>query len=375
MATIAAGVIGIGFIGEAHIEALRRLGGIHVAAIAGSSEEQAQRQARRLGVDRFYGSWRQLIEDPAIDAVHICTPNHLHFPIAKFALEHGKHVICEKPFVLTEQEGRLLLELANERQLVHAVHFNLRYYPLVQQARVFVGNGEAGRLFHFQGHYLQDWLHQHSDYNWRMEPAAAGEVSSRAVADIGIHLLDMAEYVTGLRIKALCAQTAIVHQQRLKPTHTGVEAVRVQTEDYAAILLEFENGAKGNVTVSQVAAGRKNQLAFELNGSSCSLGWNSENPDALWIGHRSRPNEQLMKDPGLMYEEAAAYAAYPAGHVEGFPDTSKKLFKDVYAHIAKRPSERESQPTFPTFAAGVREVALCEAVMKSAGDKRWVNVY
>ncbi|REK74776.1 Gfo/Idh/MocA family protein [Paenibacillus paeoniae] len=390
---IKAGVIGTGFIGEAHIEALRRLGMVDVAAIAGSNSRRAGENAERLGIAQAYGDWRELVHDPAIQVVHICTPNHLHFEIAEAALQSGKHVICEKPLVFHADEARKLIRLAEDRGLVGAIHFNLRYYPLVQQARAMMIKGEIGRMLAFGGSYLQDWLFHDTDYNWRIEPGIGGP--SRAMADIGSHLLDLAEYVSGERIKAVCAQLANFHPIRKKPlqavkTYTvsemsdgngellsnepEYEEIPIGTEDYASVLLEFESGARGSVTVNQVAAGNKNQLRFEINGSACSVGWQSENPNELWIGWRDRPNERLVKDPQLMDASVKSTASYPGGHSEGFPDTSKQLFRQVYDNIMREDYKHGVKPAFPTFEDGLREIELCDAVLRSAESRQWMNV-
>jgi len=378
------GVIGTGFIGTAHIEALRRLGRVEVKALAGSSEEKALHQAQALGVEKAYGDWRQLVQDPDIDAVHICTPNHLHYDIAKMALEHGKHVICEKPLVTDVAQGEELIRLAAQRSLVHAVHFNLRYYPMVQQVKAYVNNNHIGKIFSLQGHYLQDWLLYETDYNWRMDTEISGK--SRAIADIGSHLLDIAEYVTGSKVTHLCAQTQVFHPVRKKPVENvqtfsdaqsapeSYQEVSVQTEDYAAVLLKFDNGAVGNVTISQMAAGRKNQLAIELNGADGSLAWNSERANELWLGYRDKPNEVLIKDPQLMDESVRQFASYPGGHLEGFPDTMKQLFQQVYDYMDQRDQGNPTKPPFPTFEDGLREVMICEAILKSASENRWVEV-
>ncbi|HIJ52934.1 MAG TPA: Gfo/Idh/MocA family oxidoreductase [Planctomycetes bacterium] len=381
MGKIKVGVIGTGFIGPAHIEALRRLGSVDVAALAECSDEVARAKAEALGIEEYYGDYKQLLKKGDIQSVHICSPNYLHYEMAKETLEAGKHVICEKPLAISVAEAEELVELADKKGLVNAVNFNIRYYPLMRQVRTMVEKGDVGNIFAVQGSYLQDWLFYQIDYNWRLEPERSGE--SRAVADIGSHWMDLIEYVTGLRIKEVCADFATFHKIRKKPlkpveTYAGkvlqpedYEDMPINTEDYATVLFRFENDGRGVMTVNQVAAGRKNRLYFEMDGSKQSIAWESEKPNQIWIGRRDGNNEVMMRDPSLVYPETRTLIDYPGGHNEGFPDTFKQLFKEVYAHIS---GDRSGPASFPTFKDGLREIALCEAVMNSNRKRAWVKV-
>lgn len=375
------GVIGTGFIGPAHIEALRRLG-IHVKGIAGSSAERAAPKAEALRLDTVYDSAEALIADPDIAVVHITSPNHLHYPQAKAALLAGKHVVCEKPLAMNTRESAELVALAKERRRVNAVNFNIRFYPLAHQARAMVQNGDIGAPYVVHGSYLQDWLLLPTDWNWRLEPELGGDM--RAVADIGSHWLDLMTFITGLRVEAVCADFATFLPVRNKParpidTFTGklqtvTEFVQqpIHTEDYATILLRFGGGARGALTVSQVSAGRKNRLYFEINGAKSSLAWDSERPNELWIGHRERPNEVLLKDPSLLDPLARQFASYPGGHNEGFPDTFKQLYVAVYRYL--QAGDFAATPDFPTFEDGHYELVVGEAILRSAREQKWVEV-
>ncbi len=386
MKNIKVGVVGTGFIGPAHIEALRRLG-IEVAGLVGSSPERAAVKADELGIGKAYESFEALIADPQISVVHITSPNHLHYSQAKAALEAGKHVVCEKPLAMNQQQSAELVALAKARKLVNAVNFNIRFYPIVQQARVMVQSGEIGDVFIAQGSYLQDWLLLPTDWNWRLEPEFGGKM--RAVADIGSHWLDLITFITGLRISAVSADFATFVPRRKKPkkpvdtfsgkllTAEDYEDQEVTTEDYATIMLRFEdaerrNNPRGVLTVSQVSAGRKNRLSFEIDGSQSSLSWNSERPNELLIGHRDRPNELLLKDPALLAAEARQFASYPGGHNEGFPDTFKQLYSAIYRYL--QAGDFAKKPDFPTFEDGHYELALGEAIFVSARTGQWVNV-
>jgi predicted dehydrogenase len=379
--TIGVAVAGTGFIGPAHVEGLRR-NGIRVLGLLGSTKEKAQGKAADLGIPRVYNSLDEMLADPAIDVVHLATPNHLHHPHAKAALLAGKHVVCEKPLAMTSTESAELLQLAREKKLVHAVNFNIRMYPLVHQARSMVQNGELGDLFILQGSYLQDWLLLPTDWNWRLEPGLGGIL--RAVGDIGSHWLDLLTFISGLHVQEVYADFKTFHPLRKKPakpleTFTGKILTPedyidqpIHTEDYATILLHYENGVRGVLTVSQVSSGRKNRLFYEINGSKSSLAWDSERPNELWIGQRTGPNQTLLKDPALLSPEAREVTSYPGGHNEGFPDTFKQLYAKIYQYILA--GDFTKTPDFPTFADGHYEMQLGDAIAQSAREKSWVKV-
>ncbi len=379
--TIGIGVAGTGFIGPAHIEGLRR-NGYKVLGLAENGDAQAVEKAAQLGIPRAYGAFEAMLADEDIDIIHLATPNVLHYPYAKAALLAGKHVVCEKPLAMNAAESGELVRLAAEKGLVNAVNFNIRMYPMVQHARSLVQSGELGKLFILQGSYLQDWLLLETDWNWRLEPDQGG--SLRAVGDIGSHWLDLMTFVTGLRVKEVFADFEIFHKTRKKPlkaleTFTGkllqasdYEDAPITTEDYATIMLHYENGVRGVVTVAQVCSGRKNRLFFEISGSKSSVAWDGERPNELWVGHRAGPNQVVMKDPSLLSEEARAVAGYPGGHAEGFPDTFKQFSRKVYDYLLA--GDFTKQPDFPTFADGHYEMQLCEAIERSAREQVWVSV-
>lgn len=380
MKKIKVGVAGLGFIGPAHIEALRRIPGIEVIVVSENSIEIAKEKAALLGIEKYHGNFNDLLKED-IDCVHICTPNNLHYEMAKTALEAGKHVVCEKPLATTVEEGKKLLELAKNKGLIHAVHFNIRYYPLVRQMKVMREKGELGEVYSIIGSYLQDWLFYETDYNWRLEPELSGK--SKAIADIGSHLMDLLEYISGLKITEVMADFNTIHPVRKKPlkpveTYSGkmlkpedYADVPISTEDYATVMLRFDNGNKGVITVSQVDAGRKNRLSLEISGSKETYAWCSESPNEMWVGKRDEANRVLMRDPSLFEKESAALISFPGGHNEGFPDTSKQMFKEVYENIRKGIMEGAR---FPTFEDGLRELILCERILESNQKQAWVKV-
>jgi len=379
--TIGVGVVGTGFIGPAHVEGIRR-NGIQVIGLAENTPENARLKAAELGIPRVYDSYEAMLADTDIDIVHLATPNLLHHPMAKAALIAGKHVVCEKPLAMTAMQSAELVQLAAEKRLVNVVNFNIRMYPMVQQARSLVQSGEIGDLFILQGSYLQDWLLLPTDWNWRLEPQFSGEM--RAVADIGSHWLDLTTFITGLQIEAVCADFATFLKTRRKPAQpvetftgklqTAAEYVEqpINTEDYATVMLRYNNGARGVMTVAQVCAGRKNRLSYEIDGARSALVWDGERPNELWINHRERPNELLLKDPALLAPEARQFASYPGGHNEGFPDTFKQLYHAVYRYIDA--GDFSARPDFPTFEDGHRALRVGEAIFRSAKEGRWVDI-
>jgi predicted dehydrogenase len=372
-----AAIVGLGFVGRAHLEALRRLG-ISVQGVLGSSPERAKAAAESLGLLKAYGSLEELAADESVQVVHLCTPNYLHFQEASQLLRAGKHVLCEKPLTLDSRESGALVSLVKETNLVGGVAYNLRYYPLCQEARALIRNGAIGEVRLVHGSFLQDWLLFPTDWNWRLESKQGGEL--RAVSDIGTHWLDLMMWMTGSNVSELCADLATVLPTRKKPKGRvesfqkaeggQTEEVLITTDDYASVLLHFENDARGVMTVSQVSAGRKARLWFEIDGSKASLAFDSESPNALWIGRRERASEVMPKDPALQSPESRGYAAYPAGHAEGYPDTFVQLFKDFYNYVAA--GDFRAPRSFPTFETGHHELVLCEGIAESAQKKAWV---
>jgi predicted dehydrogenase len=378
LSDIGAAVVGTGFIGVVHVEALRRLG-VTVHGVVGSSHSRVAERAAALGLPPAYESFEAMLADPRVDVVHITSPNYLHFPQAAAALAAGKHVICEKPLAITSTESAELVRLAQASGRVNAVNFNIRFYPICRHLHQLVRDGGLGDVRLVSGHYLQDWLLLDTDWNWRLEPERGG--SLRAVADIGSHWMDLTSRIGGQRIVAVMAdlKTFIpVRQQPVGPVETfstepsGATTARtITTEDCATILLRFENGAIGNLTISQISAGRKNTLEFEIDGSTSAAAWNSEHLDDLWIGHRGQPNEILPRDPALLNAEGRDAASLPAGHNEGFADTFKALYRAVYRAVA---GNGPAEPDYPTFADGHESMLVCEAVARSAREGRWASV-
>ena len=365
--------------GRVHSEAIRRLGNADLVAVSASSLPAAEKFAESIGVDKAYGTYPELLADPGIEAVHICTPNALHFPITKQALEAGKAVLCEKPLSMSTDEAQQMVDLAAKTGLANCVNHNLRYYPVVQHVRRMIEAGELGEILVVQGTYSQDWLLYDTDYNWRIERPANGPL--RVMGDIGSHWMDLVQHLTGLEITSLCADLQIVHKTRKKPkgnietfsgktlTPADYDEVQIDTEDFGAVLLHLGERARGAFTVSQVNAGCKNRFQMEIFGSKCGIMWNQERPDELWIGNRNSPNQIIVKDPSLLKPAAASYADLPGGHSEGYDDTHKQTFRRFYNKIV----DPSAPVDYPTFADGLHGMKLLEKVIESAEKRGWVD--
>jgi predicted dehydrogenase len=379
------GIVGAGFVGPHHLDAVRRLGYVDVLAIAGSSRASAEKKAEQLYVPRAYGSYEELLNDPDIQVIHNATPNYLHFPVNMAAIAKGKHVVSDKPLAMTAAEAKQLLDAANKAGIVHAVTFNYRGNPLVQQARHMIATGEIGKPTFVHGHYLQDWLLHDTDYSWRLEPDKGG--ASSALGDIGSHWCDLAQHMTSLRITDVLADISTVIPKRKRPrgsreafaaasSHESYEEVDIKVEDLASVLIRFDNGAKGSFSVGQVCAGHKNDLVVEVCGAKTSLKWQQEHQNYLWIGRRDEASEVLPKDPSLLAEPALRYVHLPGGHQEAWADAFANLMRDIYGFIAAGKSPRDPHPpAFATFEDGYRANVIVEAILESArAGSVWTKV-
>lgn len=378
MSDFGAAVIGTGFIGTVHIGALRRLG-VPICGVLGSTGARGAARAEALGVTKAYASLDAVLADPAVQVVHVTSPNALHYPQVKAILAAGKHVVCEKPLAMTSAESAEMVALAKASGKVAAVCYNTRFYPLNQQMRGMVAAGEIGDIRLVTGQYHQDWLAYDTDWNWRLETEEGGVL--RSVGDIGTHWLDLTGFITGLKPVEVLADLATFLPERQKPkgpvetfaqTSGATEARTIATDDAAMILLRYAGGARGALTTSQVSFGRKNGMAWEIAGSKAAAAWRAEAPDDLWIGHRGQPNQILQRDPGLMNALGAGAARLPGGHVEGFADTFHALFAAVYADI--RAGGRQAASTWASFEDGHFEMLLCDAVLASARSGSWAKV-
>ena len=379
MTAIKTAILGTGFMGRVHLEAVRRVESVEAAAVVGRNSQAVHCLAVGFSIPKTTSDYHEVLRDASIGAVHICTPNAQHFSMAKDALQASKHVLCEKPLTTTVAEAEELVSLAAQKGLRNCVCHNLRYYPMVQQMRRLREAGELGEILVVQGTYSQDWLLHDTDWNWRIDSSAAG--ASRCMADIGSHFFDMAEHVTGLRLTSLCADLQTFHATRKQPKHSvetfankmmGPEdfiETAVTTEDFGAVVFRMGTRTRGSMTASQVSAGRKNGLRIEVYGTKSSVAWNQECPDELWQGHRDTPNSISIKDPSLLQPGARSYADLPGGHSEGYDDTFKQVFRRFYRSISE-----SAAPDYPQFIDGLRQMQILDAVLASHGKRGWVDV-
>lgn len=362
-----AGIIGAGFIGEVHARAVRASGGT-LTAVADASPDGADAAARRLGAAWGAPSVEALVNSPDVDVVHICTPNHLHAAMARLALNAGKHVICEKPLATNRADAQELTSLARSSGLVAAVPFIYRYYPTVREARARVAAGRGGPIRLIHGSYLQDWLSQAQDTNWRVDPALGG--ASRTFADIGVHWCDLVEFATGHRITALSARLLTAVQGRVGSS--GSERTpggqRAETEDAAMLIFETDGGAIGSLVASQVTPGRKNRLWFSIDGADTSMTFDQEAPESLWVGSRDSVNLVMRGSTG-MSADAQRVTVLPPGHPQGYQDCFNSFVSDVYAATAG-----DVRDGLPRFEDGLRASVLTEAVLASSASRSWVEV-
>jgi predicted dehydrogenase len=373
MKRIRAGIIGIGYIGGAHLEAVKRLGYADVAAIVVRDEAKARDLCEFFCIPKYYTDYRAMLADPAIDVVHNCTPNMAHFQINKEILLAGKHILSEKPLTVASSESGELLDLLKSHNVKNSVNFVYRHYSIVQHIRGMIENGELGDIYSIHGSYLQDWLLCDTDYNWRVEAALGGP--SRAIADIGSHWCDLAQFLLGQDIAEVCADLATFVPVRTEALPCGkpgmppiMRRVDVDTEDYGSVLLRFAGGARGNFTVSQVSAGRKIGLSLEIGGSKASVAWNQGQADRLWIGHRDNPNEELVMHPNLLNARGRSYNLHN-GTTERWPDAQKNMIDSFYRTILYG-----DVPRYADFAESHKITKIVEAILESDKNRCWRGI-
>ncbi|MEV7872232.1 Gfo/Idh/MocA family oxidoreductase [Streptomyces sp. NPDC088124] len=364
-------VLGAGMIGAVHTAAIRAAGG-QPAGVVASTPERSVRVAEKWNVPGRYTSLESVLSDASVDVVHVCTPNALHVRQAEAALRAGKHVICEKPLATTAADAQMLSELAEKSGLVLAVPFVYRYHPVVREIRDRRLRGDFGAWQLIHGSYLQDWMLPQDAASWRVDPAAGGP--SRAFADTGSHWCDLVEWVAGVRFEEVSARFGITRSTR--PAGTGAsfsatgggESAEVRTEDVAAVLLRTTGGVLGSLTVSQVSAGRKNRLWFELDGASGSAVFDQEQPETAWLG---RPDGAriVVRDPQHGSAEQRRLSRLPAGHAQGYQDCFNSFVADVYAAI-----RGDAPEGLPTGVDGARSAHIVESVLRSADSLAWTSV-
>ena len=383
MERIKTAIIGMGYIGASHIEAIRRIGFIELVAVVDVNYELAKKKAAEYYIPKCYETIEEMLSDPEIQVVHNCTPNNLHLEVNEKIIRAGKHVFSEKPLARNTVESQSLLDLlAKNKEIVHGVNFNYRMNPLVQEMKQKILKGEIGTPKLIHGSYLQDWLLYDTDYNWRIEPEFCGP--SRCIADIGSHWMDTAQAIMGSKIISVCADlvTTIPVRKKAKVqietfavnTNQDYEEKVVNSEDYGAVLVKFDNGVHGVFHASEVSAGRKCFLNIEVDGTTSSLYWNQESADQMWMGFRDKDNSIVMRNPNLMTPEAKQYTYLAAGHPEGWNDALKNNMMSFYCYIRDQKVQGLDLCDFATFEDAHYLVKLTEAILKSNETKQWVTI-
>jgi len=373
MPTPGIAIVGTGMIAAVHRRAAL-LAGADILGVAASSPQRALEVAQSWGVPRAYRDIEEVIADPQVQVVHICTPNHLHHPMAQAALQAGKHVICEKPLATTLEDAQALAALAASTGLIATVPFVYRYHPVIREARARIAQGELGPLHLIHGSYLQDWLLDPASNNWRVDPALGG--TSRVFADIGSHWCDLVEWVSGERFIEVSAAFDTVIAERSADTGksfttaaAGGAMQAVASEDVAAAMFRTGAGTLASLTVSQVSAGRHNRLWFEIDGARASVAFNQEDAERLWIGLPEQREEVFVRGPGAGSAEQRRLSLLPAGHAQGYGHCFEAFVADTYRAI-----EGERAEGLPTFEDGVRSAQIVDRVIASARTRAWTAI-
>ena len=380
MKKLNAAIIGLGYIGESHIEAIHRIGLCNLLGVYDANVEAAKAKAEYYGIPKCYDSLEDMLADPEVDVVHNCTPTKLHHEINCKIIAAGKHLFSEKPLCTTKAESDELIALkAAHPEFAAGVNFNYRLNPMVTEMKARIAAGEIGDVRIMQGSYLQDWLLLDTDYSWRLEKAVSGD--SCAIADIGSHWMDAVQYVTGHKITKVMADLDTVIPVRKKPTKANLtftsavpsdfEEVEVENEDYGAVLFKTDKGARGVFCVSELCAGHGCYFNFEIDGSKASYRWNQEENDRLWMGNRDGDNRYIIRNPNTLSPEAKAYTGLAMGHPEGWNDAFKGNIWAFYKYVA---DGMVGEAPFATLEDAARLVALTEAIIKSSREEKWVEV-
>lgn len=373
----------MGYIGESHIDAVRRIGLCTLTAIADTNASLARSKADIYGVDRCYNSVNDMLSDPDIDVIHNCTPNHLHTEINRRIIRSGKHLLSEKPLAKSYSEATELVEFAKKYpSIIAGVNFNYRMNPMIQEMRYRIAKGDIGNVRIASGAYQQDWLLYDTDYNWRLEPETAG--ISCCVADIGSHWMDAVQHITDSRITEVMADLVTFIPYRKKPNNQretftnnltdDYEIRKIENEDYGAVLFKMDNGASGVYHVSEVSAGHGCFFGIEINGTKASLRWNQEENDRLWMGFRDDDNRYIIRNPNTMSPEVRRHTSLAMGHPEGWNDAFRGNIQAFYSFIAEGKKLSKDIPDFATLEEAANIVQLTEAIVKSSKTRSWITI-
>ncbi len=377
---IRVGLIGTGYIGKVHLEALSRIGDVRVLSVTDTNKKMAEESAALYGIPSIANDSNEIIQNPEIDVIHNCTPNKYHHNITKEALLAGKQVLSEKPLSISLADAEELVDLAVRKKAITGVHFCYRYYPVVQEMASRIRNNSLGDVRLVTGTWFQDWLSKDTDYSWRLDKSESGD--SNITADLGSHWFDLIQFVTGLKVKEVMGDMKTIIPVRKRPKRQVLafekaadleyDEVQMELEEYSAVLFRLSNDAPGSFTTSQVCNGRKSDTEFQIYGKENSLAWNHNKSNELWIGHRDKPNETLIESPLLQQKDTQKYATLPAGHPLGYHDAVLNMFKDYYQAVENNTSDEGSDR--PTFRTGYDEMKILDAIVRSVKEKSWITV-
>jgi len=362
-------IIGIGKIGISHLKAIKAiepLGYAELAAICSLNPNKIKSLCDDYDIPVWYTSYQEMLKSESLDLVHNCTPNVLHYDVNRGILEAGLYDLSEKPLTIDSQQSGALVALAKNRHLKTAVNFVYRYYPIIMHIKELISKGELGTIYSIHGTYLQDWLLFNHDYDWRVESRYGGP--SRALADIGSHWIDIAEFLLDRRVESIAADLATFIPKRIR---SPSETIIVDTEDFASVLMRFEGGIHGCLTVSQVSAGRSNGISFEIDGSIASLRWSQEHPERASLKYREE-EELFIDEKGTislaneLEENKEANAG--ASKQERFLEAQQRMIDNFYRSIVF-----DDVPIYADFEQGHRIVKIIEAAIESNQKERWIH--
>lgn len=376
--SIKCAIVGLGFIGKQHYEAIRRCPNTEVIAVVDYKQNRGQQFAADYGIPFSYTSLDELFNEQEVDVVHICTPNHLHYPMAKTVIEHGVHVFCEKPLSLTSKQSEELVKLSKEYNVKHGVNLNYRSNAMVREMRSRIINHHAKDLLMVHANYIQDWLMFDDDYDWHFNPELVG--LSRTVADIGSHVFDTVQFISNQKIKSVFARLITVYPTRKKREQFGetfaltygeeFEEVNIENEDGAMIIAQLESGVNVSINLSQVTGGHKNAFDITFSHSNYSMSWNQERADRLLIGKRNEGNEEIYADAKYLSDDVKRFISLPNGHAVGWADAIKNSIHEFYLSL----EDDELTDSVVTFEDGHYLMKIVEACLISHQENRWVEV-
>jgi len=359
------GIIGAGFIGRQHIEAIRRIPNTEVVAICEYDAKIARKIADAFGIEHSFGNVDDMIFKLQLDVVHNCTPSDMHYELNKKILNANIHLYCEKPLTLTSAESEELVALVKAKGLVAAVNFNYRHNVIVEEIKERVTNKIIGDVWYVASEYLQDWLLKETDFDWRIETAHGG--ASRAIADIGSHCFDILQYILGEKIVAVKAKRYILHPTRKNKNDLDVT---VENEDAALIQIKFQSGINGVIRVSQVSAGKKNDLNLIIEGTKQALEWHQEKPDRLWTGNQATGNTEIFADAKYLTGRAKTKINLPNGHAVGWTDAFMNGINSFYQSIINP----NTKPDYTDFQQAHHIMKIVDACIKSDELGDWVEI-